>query len=139
MSTESKVIKLSEEAHNKVRKVLIRRLSEGQQHIRWKDVASDLIIKGFDQVESIESHNDLESKTVDFLLEQIDILNDDERHNANLYSHIIYWDHIRLALAKGYSWKEAPSHVFKYLTSQDKKDTVVQLLLNHLSSLKEWR
>ena len=140
MSKESKVVKISEEAYSLVRNELSRRLSENLPRVKWKEVTSDLIVLGAEHARKTETdQKDYESLVVNYLSGNIKSSSEDDRAYSRLYAHVIYWDHVRLALTKGFTWKEAPEHVYEYLTKIEKRDQVINLLKNQLSSRYEWK
>ena len=51
-----------------------------------------------------------------------------------LVAHIVYWEHIKLALSKGFTAATAKDHVYQFLTNSENKSNVIGIIENYLKS-----
>ena len=132
MAFHSKAIKISDKAYTALRKELGSRMNSDNDRIKFKDVASDLIIAGF---ELKKDTSNLENLTVQYILSIKKWENDYDLEIVEQVAHIVYWEHIKLALSKGFTVKEAPEHVNYFLTQSSNKSNVIGTVENYLSSI----
>ena len=53
-----------------------------------------------------------------------------------MIAHIVYWDHIKLALSKGYNSEQAKEHVHDFLTSSKNKSNLIGIIENYVHSIE---
>ncbi len=131
MALHSKAIKISDKAYSVIRKELGIRMSSDVGRIKFKDVASDLIILGFEQ---IENKQNLEDLTVQYI---ISLKRWDEafiESSIEAVAHIVFWEHIKLALSKGYNSDQSKEHVYHHLTDSNNKNNIIGIIENYLKS-----
>lgn len=132
MALHSKAIKISDRAYTVLRKELGSRISTDNDRIKFKEVASDLIIAGF---ELQKDSSNLENLTVQYILSIKSWSHDYDIEVVEQVAHIVYWEHIKLALSKGFTAKQAPEHVNFFLTQSSNKSNVIGIIENYLSSI----
>lgn len=132
MALHSKAIKISDRAYAVLRKELGTRMNSDNERIKFKEVASDLIIAGF---ELQKDSSNIENLTVQHILSIKNWDHDYDIEIVEQVAHIVYWEHIKLALSKGFTVKQAPDHVNYFLTQSSNKSNVIGFIENYLSSI----
>ncbi len=132
MALHSKAIKISDGAYSVIRKELGIRINSENDRIKFKEVASDLIIAGF---ELKKETSNLEMLTVQHILNIKKWDNDYDIEIVEQIAHIVYWEHIKLALSKGFTVKQAPEHVNHFLIQSSNKSNVIGFMENYLNSM----
>lgn len=133
MVLHSKAIKISDKAYAALKKELGLRINSDNDRIKFKDVASDLIIAGFESKKDISS---IEKSTIQHILNIKKWKSDYDEGVIEQIAHIVYWEHIKLALSKGYNSDQATSHVHQFLTSSRNKLNLMGLVENYLNSIE---
>ena len=54
-----------------------------------------------------------------------------------MVTHIVFWDHFKLALSKGYNSEQAMDHVHQFLTNSKNKSNLTGIVENYLNSINE--
>lgn len=134
MAMHSKAIKISDRAYSAIRKELGIRINSDIDRIKFKDVASDLIILGFEQKEKNESLEDLTVQYIISLKGWDEHFTDSTIENI---AHIVFWEHIKLALSKGFNANQAKEHVYQHLTDSNNKNNIIGIVENYLKSFKK--
>ena len=132
MVLHSKSIKISDRAFSVIRKELSLRMVTDHDRIKLKDVASDLILLGF---ENKKPEINYQNQTIQYLLTLKDWDTSFDIRTINFIANIVYWDHIKLALSKGYDSDSAEIHVFQFLTSGKNKLNIIAIIENYLNSI----
>lgn len=132
MALQSKAIKISDRAFSVIRKELSIRINSDNDKIKFKDVASDLIIAGF---ELKKDTSNLENITVQYILSIKKWEYNYDLEIVEQVAHIVYWEHIKLALSKGFNVNQAKEHVNYFLTQSSNKSNVIGFVENYLSSI----
>lgn len=130
MALQSKAIKISDGAYTAIRKEIAIRLHTPNTRIKFKDVASDLIIAGFNKKK--EKIN-FEREVIDYIV-TLKSWPADKLDTIDLIAHIIFWDHIKLALSKGFDATSSQEHVHEFLTNLENKFNVIAIIDNYLKS-----
>ena len=134
MALQSKAIKISDRAYSLIRKELGFRVNSDNDRIKLKEVASDLIIAGFEQKQDNPS---IEELTVQYILSIKKWKSDFDESTIEMVAHIIFWEHVKLALSKGYNSEQAMDHVHQFLTNKKNKSNLIGIVGNYLNSIKE--
>lgn len=133
MTLNSKTIKISDEAFTVLNEEASTRMKSHNGRIKFKDVASDLIILAFNDVKDSQKNN-FEKLTIQHLKNLKSWGVNTNTDVIELISYIIYWDHIKLALSKGFSSTTAREHVYDYLTNSKNKQNIIGIIENYYTS-----
>ena len=133
MTLNSKTIKISDEAFAVLNEETSTRMKSHNGRTKFNDVASDLIILAFNNIKDSQNNN-FEILTIQHLKSLKNWGVNTNTDIIELISHIIYWDHIKLALSKGFSSTTARQHVYEYLTNSKNKQNIIGIIENYYTS-----
>lgn len=132
----SKVVKISKKAFSVLEAESKLRKKSNNERSKLKDVASDLIILGFEKNHNNQQSN-LEDQTILHLINLKHRKTTADADIIELVANCIYWEHIKLALSKGFSAKESKEHVHQFLTSSANKQNLIGLIENYINSFSD--
>ena len=131
MAVNAKAIKISNKAYTVLRQELEERMNSKSDRLKFKDMASDLIILGSKKKEEKNSEEETVQNMI--TLKKWDKKFDEAIIEA--VAHIVYWEHMKLALSKGFRIDQAKAHVHQFLTDSGNKLNIIGIMENYLNSI----